>query len=350
MRKLFALVLICLLIIGSVGLVGCSGGSEESQEPGENQQQGDVQSKEKPYRVAMIMTGPINDAGWNASAHDGLMKAHNELGVEVAFTENVAAPDYETTIRDYGDQGFDLIIAHGFQLTDATKNVAPDYPDQMFMVVNGSAVQEPNMGAFRFDSAQTGFVAGTLAGLLTKSNTVGIMVADKAPNYQASMDGFEAAAKYVNPAVKVLTAYTDTSSDIQKGKEIGVAMAEQGADILACNANQVGLGSIEAAKEKGINAIGFISDQSAVAPETIYASAIQDVSKLVQSIIKVGLEGELKPEVRLNGVNEGVIGPSPWHGHEANISQEVKDKLAEVLEGLADGSLREQGILPKPQY
>ena len=127
-------------------------------------------------------------------------------------------------------------------------------------------------------------------------------------------------------------------------------MVEQGADIIACNANQVGLGCIEAAKEKGIHAIGFISDQNSVAPETVYASAIQDVSKLVQNIIKVGLEGGLKAEVRLNGVNEGVIGPSPWHEQEGEIPQEVKDKLAEVLEGLADGSLREQGILPKPLY
>jgi len=352
MRKLLALLLVCLLVIGSVVMVGC-GASNESKESEPQESKTEEQpavEEEKPYRVAMVMTGPINDAGWNASAHDGLMKAQKELGVEVAFTENVAAPDWETAIRDYGDQGYDLIICHGFQLTDATKNMAPDYPDQMFMVVNGSAVQEPNMGAFRFDSAQTGFVAGTLAGLLTKSNVVGIMVGDKAPNFQASMDGFVAAAEYVNPNVKVLTAYTDTTSDIQKGKEIGVAMVEQGADIIACNANQVGLGCIEAAKEKGIHAIGFISDQNSVAPETIYASAIQDVSKLVQNIIKVGLEGGLKAEVRLNGVNEGVIGPSPWHEQEGEIPQEVKDKLAEVLEGLADGSLREQGILPKPLY
>lgn len=135
MRKLLALLLVCLLVIGSVVMVGC-GASNESKESEPQESKTEEQpavEEEKPYRVAMVMTGPINDAGWNASAHDGLMKAQKELGVEVAFTENVAAPDWETAIRDYGDQGYDLIICHGFQLTDATKNVAPDYPDQMFL-------------------------------------------------------------------------------------------------------------------------------------------------------------------------------------------------------------------------
>ncbi len=333
---------IAMLLIGFLMISGCSTEAGEETDPED--------SESEPFKVAMVMSGPINDAGWNQSAHTGLMNAKEELGVEVAFSENVALPDFETALRTFGDQGYDLIIPHGFQLTDATLNVAADYPDQMFIIVNGSAVQEPNVGAFRFDSAQTGFVAGTLAGLLTDSKTVGIMVAEKAPNYQASMDGFEAAAKYVLPDVNVLKAYTDTSSDIQKGKEIALAMAEQGADIVACNANQVGLGSIEGAKEAGIHAIGFISDQSQVAPETVYISAIQNVSKLVYTIIEVGYNGGLKAEVKLNGVKEGVIGASPWHDHESEISQEVKDKLEEVLAKLSDGSLRDDGILPKPQY
>lgn len=302
------------------------------------------------YKVAMIMTGPISDAGWNASAHRGLMEAKDKFGVEVAFTEMVQAPDYETVMRDYATKGYNLIIAHGFQLTDATLRVGASFPKVQFSIVNGTKVQAPNVSAFRNDSAQTGFIGGAVAGLLTKTNKVGIMVATKSANYQASMNGFQAGAKYVNPAVTVISAYTDTSEDISKGKEVARAMAEQGADFVACNANQVGLGSIDGAKQAGIKAVGFISDQNKVAPETVVASAMQRVDKIIVSVIEKGQKNELKPEITWVGVKEGVIGLSPFHNHDASVPQAVKDKLAEVLRDLANGSLRQRGILPTPLY
>lgn len=339
-KKIISLLIVVALVLS---FVGCSDSATPAAKSSE-------EPEEKPFRVAMVMSGPINDAGWNESAYKGLMNAESELGVEVAYSENVAMPDFETAIRSFADQGYDLIIPHGFSFTDATLNVAPDYPEQFFIIVNGSAILEPNVGAFRSDSAQIGFIAGTLAGLLTESDMVGIMVASKTPNYQATMDGFEAAAKYVNGNVKVFKAYTDSNSDLQKGREIGLAMAEQGADIISCNANQVGLGSIEAAKTAGIHAIGFISDQYEVAPETVYASSILDISKLVFTIIKVGTEGGLTAEIRLNGVSEGVIGVSSWHQHENIVTPAMQNKLDEVIAGLEDGSLRKNGILLKPQY
>ncbi|SMB92083.1 basic membrane protein A [Thermanaeromonas toyohensis ToBE] len=335
-----------ILMIGLLGifLLGCGtqggGGAKTSKE----------EPKEKKFRVAMVLTGPINDAGWNESAYKGLMEAQKKFNIETAYTENVPQPDFESVIRDYADKGYNLIIAHGFEFTDAVKAVSPSFPKTIFAVVNGNSFQEPNMVSYRFNTPETGFLAGTVAGLVTKSNVVGMIGGMKFPHIVDSLKGFEAGAKYVNPKVKVLTGYTESWTDIPKGKEMAMAMIEQGADVVCANANQVGLGVIDAAKQKKIKAIGYIDDQYNVAPETVVVSAIQSVQDMMLHIIDQAMKGQAKPGLYLLGHKEGVIRLSSFHGHEKELPPSAMDKINEVLNGIKDGSLKAKGILPKSTF
>ena len=297
-------------------------------------------------KVAMLLTGPINDAGWNQSAYEGLVAAEEKHGIETAYSENIPQPDFETVLRDYADKGYNVIVCHGFEFSDAVKAVAPQFPEAMFCVVNGDSVQEPNMASFRFNTPQTGFLAGAAAGLLTKTNVVGMIGGTRMPHIEDALKGFEAGAKYVNPDVQVVTGFAESMSDVAKGKEMGMAYIEQGADVLCANANQVGLGVIDAAVSKDIQYIGYISDQNDVAPDTIMVSSIQSVTFMVSTIIERGIAGELKPELYLMGAEEGAIYLSDFHGHENAFPEGGVDKLAEIFEGLKDGSLREDGIVP----
>ncbi len=330
-----------LVLFAGMALVGCGGAKKE--EP---------KKEAKPaasaaFKVAMVLTGPINDAGWNESAYKGLMAAKDKYKVDAAYTENVPQPDFESVIRDYADKGYNLVILHGFEFSDVVKVVAPQYPKVTFAVVNGNGFQEPNMLSLRFNTPQTGFLAGAVAGLITKTNTVGMIGGTKLPHIQDGLKGFEAGAKYVNPNVKVLTGFTETMSDVAKGKEMAMAMIEQGADVVSGNANQASLGIIDAAKTKKIKALGYISDQYNVAPDTVFVSAIQSVTFMVETIISKAVKNEAKPALYLMGVNENAIFLSDYHGNESKLPAGAADKLKEVIAKIKDGSLKQQGALPK---
>jgi basic membrane protein A len=256
-------------------------------------------------------------------------------------------PDAEAALTDYAIAGYDLIIAHGFQFTDPAKNVAPDFPESKFIVINGAEGQAPNMGTYQFVSGEGGFVGGYLAGLLTESNSVGVMVVDKTPKMELTKNAFVDAAKYANPDVEVLTAYTDSWSDVAKGKEIALSMIEQDADIIMCVANQVGLGSIEACKEKGVFAMGYVSDQHDVAPGTVLISVKQEVSKLVRVAIEDTMNGDFEPIVKSKGAAEGVISISPMYEYEDKMTPEMQTMVDQMMEELADGTMAEKGIFNK---
>ncbi len=296
----------------------------------------------KPRKVAMVMSGAINDAGWNQSAYEGLQVIKEKYGAEVAYTENTQQPDFETVIRDYADKGYDLIICHGFQFTDPAKAVAPLFPNSTFAVVNGDTFQEPNLMSFRFNTPDTGFLAGAVAGLATKNNSIAMIGGNKMPHVVDSLTSFEAGAKYVNPNVSIQLGYTETMTDVAKGKEMAMSMIEKGADTIVANADQVGLGVIDAAKTKGITALGYVNDQYSVAPDTILVSIIQSVSDLVVAAAGKKFEEDAKPSLYLFGAKEGVVRLSDWHGNDSKMSPETLVKIDEVYQGILDGSLKEK--------
>ena len=334
-RNLKWMSLLLVVVFVASFAVGCGGKAGEEEE-GAASQEGESKEPEG-FKVAMVLTGPINDAGWNESAYKGLVTAKEQFQVETAYSENVPQPDFEAVIRDYADKGYNLIICHGFEFSDVVKTVSPEYPDSIFAVVNGDSFQEPNMVSMRFNTPQTGFIAGTVAGLISKTNVVGMIGGTKMPHIQDALLGFEAGAKYVNSNAKALTGFTESMTDLAKGKEMAMAMIEQGADVTCANANQAALGVIDAAKSKGIKHIGYISDQYDVDPDTIFVSVIQSVEDMVVSVVDKAVKGEAKPALYLMGVNDGAIRLSDFHGNEANLPEGAMDKINEVIAGIKDG-------------
>ena len=301
----------------------------------------------EPFKVAMLLSGVINDAGWTQSAYNGLMLAQDQLGVEVAYTESILLPDHESIMRDYASQGYDLVIAVGNEFSDSTLVVAPDFLDTKFAIMNGNNFQEPNVAAYRFNTPQTGFLAGVCAALYSKTGVVGMIGGSTYPHIVDAVESFAVGAKYINPDIKVLTGFTESMDDVAKGKEMAMTYIEQGADVLSANANSCGLGVIEAAKEKGIRHIGYVSDQYDVAPDTIMVSAIQSNEFLIMAIVKAAMDNEMTAALHLFGMVEGAISLSDFHGHEADLPEGGKAKIDAVIAGILDGSLKEQGILPK---
>lgn len=330
---------VVLVLVTALLVVGC-GQKKQEEAPAasqgkttsNNQQQGKL-------KVGLILPGPINDNGWNATAYEGLKAMEKELGAEVKYTENVSQSDQEEIFRNYGSAGFDIVIAHGFQFADAAKKVAPQFPKTKF-VINNADLADNNLCSLVVDNYQMGFLQGAVAALVTKTNKVAAIGGEEMPPIRQTIEGFVEGAKYVNPKVEVKTAMTGSFSDVAKMKEMATSLINQGVDVVMGDANQASLGAIQAAQEKKVLAIGYGSDLNNVAPDTVVTSAIQSWAKAMVALGKIVQDGKYEPKVYYMGVKEGAVYLAPYHGFDSKISAEVKAKINQVVEDLKSGKIQ----------
>lgn len=321
------IIMVALILTLSLILSGC-GTSEPTSS--------NNTPSEKEYKIVLILPGPINDQGWNATAYAGLQLVEQNLGVEMEYVENVKDADFETTFRDYGEKGYDLVFGHGVQFLDAAKKVAPKYPDTFYMIINSEEGQEPNLGGIGIREWEGGYVAGTMAGLATESKKLGAIGSFPYPVIQGTIDAFEMGAKAVDPSIEVAKSYVNSWDDIQKGKETSQAMIENGADVVFCSANQVGLGSIAAAQAEGVKAVGYIAPQNDVAPETVIGSVTYNTPKLFEYAVQQLLDGTLEAKGYSQGWKEGVMDVQ-WSDQ---ITPEMKDTINAAIQDLKDGKIQ----------
>lgn len=329
-KKFFAFLIVAVLLMST--LIGCS---SEPTNTGNTGNTDKPANGEKEYKIVLVLPGPINDQGWNATAYEGLQLVEKDLGVKMEYIESVQQADFEAVFTDYGEKKYDLVFAHGTQFYDAAIKVAPNYPDTFYMVINSEQGQEPNVGGIGVREWEGGYVAGALAAQYTETKQMGAIGSFPFPVIAGTLDAFEAAAQEYDPSIKVTKTYVNSWEDIQKGKETGLAMAEAGADIIFCSANQVGLGSIDAAKEKGVKAIGYISPQNDVAPETVISSVTYNNAVLFKATVQQLLDGTLKPEGTSLGWADDILGMQWADG----VSNEVKEYVNKTIERLKNGEI-----------
>lgn len=327
MRKTSLKILSLLMVVTLLGslLVGC-GGAKKAETP-----------DKKEYTIALVLPGPINDKGWNATAYAGLQLVEKELGIKMEYVENVQKADFEATFKDYGERGYDLVFAHGVQFNDAAQKIAPGYPKTFFMIINGTQGIAPNLGGIGIREWEGGYVAGTIAGTVTKSKKLGAIGSFPYPVIKGTLDGYEAGAKAIDPSIETTKAYVNSWYDVQKGKETALAMIESGADVLFCSANQVGLGSIEAAKEKGVTAVGYIAPQNDVAPGTVVASVLYETPKLFKYVVERFIGGKLEAKAYAQGWTEDIMSMQ-WSDQ---ATPEMKKKVEAVISDLKAGKIAE---------
>ena len=288
--------------------------------------------------VGMLLPGTINDHGWNAEAHRGLMLIEETLGATVNFTEKVAASDYEEVFRGYADMGCNIVYGHGYEFGEAALAVAPDYPDTMFIVTSADFEMEPNVCSLQNRNNEQGFIAGVVAALHSESGVVGTIGGMQIPSITLFMEGFKDGAKYINPDIKVLDAYTGNFDDVAKVKETALAMIKEGADVLTHDADQAGLGMFEAVLEnEGVLAVGSVGDQYEQAPGRVITSATNELGSAILLSAEMYLDGSLEPIVYQFGVAEGVVNLADFR--DFPITAENKATIEEVMEKIASGEI-----------
>ncbi len=301
-------------------------------------------------RIAMLTSGPINDEGWNQTAYEGLL-ALKEQGHEIANTENVAQADQLDLIRSYADQGFDVIIGHGFEYGDALTTAAEEYPDVKFIQIGGIAANDHNLVSYVFKPGEGGYATGILAGLMTKSNKIGGVGAVEIPTIAADFNAYGIAARTVNPAIEdVPVAYTGSWVDIPKAKEAAIALIDSGVDVILADGDNANVGAIEAAKEAGnVYAMGWTRDQSHLAPDLVLTSVEQRIDNILINAVGAILDGSIEWGNHVVGFADGAQDLAPFNDA---VPEDVAAEVNAVVQALIDGKivLDDAGNVVKDEY
>lgn len=233
-----------------------------------------------PIKVAGIHGSPVENA-WNSVLHKALQDAASEGAIEYVFSEGVAGTDYTRAMSEYAEQGAKLIIGETFPVEKQARTVAADYPETAFVMGSSGQASGDNFGTFgtwNFDGA---YLAGMLAGKMTKSNVVGSVGAIPIPEINLLINAFAAGVKAVNPDAKHLVGFIGTFFDPPKAREAGLAQIDAGADILFGER----IGTADAAKERGIKSVGSLIDYTPRYPETVFANALWNFRPILDAAI-----------------------------------------------------------------
>jgi len=242
--------------------------------------------KSKPIKVAAIYTVPVEQQ-WVSRIHKALNAAQERGDITYVYSENVANTDYERVMREYAEQGNDLIFGEVFGVEQAARKVAVDYPEVAFVMGSSFQPQDPNFSVFDNFIHEPSYLTGMIAGASTKSNVIGMVGGYAIPEVNRLMNAFMAGALAVNPDVKFLVSFINSWYDPPKAKEAAFAMIDAGADIMYAER----FGVSDAAKERGIKAIGNVIDTSADYPGTILASALWHMEPTVDAAVNAVVDG-----------------------------------------------------------
>jgi basic membrane protein A len=293
--------------------------------------------------------GKVDDRTFNEFAYQGMIRAVKEFGLKSAFIETQQPTDYEKNIEQFASTGYELIITVGFMLGDATKKMALKYPHVQFAIVDFAyAPPVANIIGLTFAEDQSGFLAGALAGLMTKTKTVGMVAGVAIPPVIRFRKGYEAGVKYVCPACQIVGVYIDSFTDPARGQTAALSQIDEGADVIFGGGGATGSGAILGASQAGIWVLGVDQDEylttfkrgEAKGANKLLSSAMKRVDNAVYGAIKMAVEGTFKGGTQVFDASNDGIGLAPFHATESAVPETVKAKLQEIAAGLKAGRIK----------
>ncbi len=316
------LCMICLFAFGSI-LAGCA----------------DTKTKDE-FKVAMLLPGEFTDAGWNALAYDGLQAIEKELGATVKHVVSRTPADRDENFRFYAEEGYDLIFGHGYEFQAHAKRVAPEFPNTIFINSSGGYISD-NVAPANFRVEQPAYLMGILAGMMTQGNILGTIGGEEIPSVKSTFIAFEAGAKSVNPEIEVRNVYVGNWEDSVKGKELSLALINEGVDFLFPNADAAGLGAFHAAETtlkegKTVYTFGVNRDKSDISPDTVIANAVITPKAFVK-MAKIVKDAKLNPDQEFKLKDVYTFNMLTDQAITFNYNPKLKDKIPqEVLDAVEE--------------
>lgn len=291
--------------------------------------------KPEPLKIAFAYVGPVGDGGWTFAHDNGRKAIEKEFGDKIvtSFVEKVPeSADAERVIRDMAEQGNKLIFGTTFGYMEPMLKVANDKKDVKFEHATGYKTAE-NMRTYDSRTYEGAYMAGVIAGKMTKTNTLGVVASIPIPEVIRNINSFTLGAQSQNPKIKTKVVWVNEWFNPPKETEAATALINGGADVLFQNTDSPAV--LKTAQDKGKRAFGWDSDMTAYGPKAHLASAVINWGPYYIKATREALEGKWSTGQAWWGVKEGAI---DIVSIAEDVPAETKAKVEEVKKGLADGS------------
>ncbi len=324
--------MVALTAVAAAALVGCG----KKEEAPKAEAPAAAPAKPEPLKIAFAYVGPVGDGGWTFAHDNGRKEVEKAFGDKVvtSFVEKVPeSADAERVIRDMASQGNKLIFGTTFGYMEPMLKVAADTADVKFEHATGYK-QAANMNTYDSRTYQGAYMAGVVAGKMTKSNTLGVVASIPIPEVIRNINSFTLGAQSVNPKVKTKVVWVNKWFNPPKETEAATALINGGADVLMQNTDSSAV--LQTAEKMGKRAFGWDSDMSAYGPKAHLGSAVINWGPYYVKAVREALEGKWAGnQAAWWGVKEGAI---DFVSVAADVPADAKAKLDEVKAGLKDGS------------
>ncbi len=334
-KSKFATILMAVILLLSA-LIGCARVEE---------------TREHRLKVAVLYYASIRDYGWCYEGHVGAQKMTQELNyVELSESEDAGSTNASQMMRGYADAGYKVIFGHGPEFGDYIEEVAPDYPQVIFMWGDGDEKNAPNVGIYFARMYEGRFLTGMLAGAMTKTDKIGYPAAMPIPEVIRGINAFARGVASVNPDAVIYVEWIGGWINPEKEKRIALSLINEGCDILTHHSSSNA--TAEAAEERGAYFISYHSDMSKFGPDVVLTGVVWNWGPIMTEIVESvhnGTWDEYPDQDWWYGLAEGGVGLAPFSNLVPDDVREVVEakKQAifegefEVFAGMSDKELRE---------
>jgi len=329
MKKTLAMILALAMVLGLMLLTGCKE---------------DTSADNADTTLALVVAGSFGDRSFYDSSKEGAERLEKDLGVKVNYIE--CNNDSHTTQMQNAADKADIVVCVGWEFYEI-ETVAPQYPNVKFIWIdNATGAPVPNVLNITYAQNEGSFLAGYIAAAMSTSGVVGAVGGEDSDTINDFIVGYEQGAEYYETesgkAISVVSNYTNSYDDPTTGKNCAITLNEQGADVIFQIASAAGDGVFEAAKEKGIYAIGVDSDQKYIAEDVIICSMKKEVGNSIYEAVKKFLDGDtsLLGTTWVADMATGYVGIGYGEeGSKQQISDEIKATVEALAEKIAKGEI-----------
>jgi simple sugar transport system substrate-binding protein len=321
--------MVALTAVAAAALVGC-GKKEEAPKA-----EAPAAAKAEPLKIAFAYVGPVGDGGWTFAHDNGRKEIEKAFGDKVVttFVEKVPeSADAERVIRDMAAQGNKLIFGTTFGYMEPMLKVAADNKGVKFEHATGYKTAE-NMRTYDSRTYEGAYMAGVIAGKMTKTNTLGVVASIPIPEVVRNINSFTMGAQSVNPKIKTKVVWVNEWFNPPKETEAATSLINGGADVLMQNTDSSAV--LQTAEKMGKRAFGWDSDMTAYGPKAHLGSAVINWGPYYVKAVGEALEGKWSTGSSWWGVKEGAI---DMVNVAADVPEDTQKKIAEIKAGLKDGS------------
>ncbi len=294
------------------------------------------------YKMALVLGGDETDAGFSAVAIQAAGIIEAKYGWKVDISRDVPFSDQARVLSDYAQRGYDVVWAHGGQFIGDTFKVAPQFNKTFFVQIPGPANFAPaNVVSLGPDFQVTGmYEAGVLAGKMTKTNAIGVVIGQWFDYLSMEAYAFRAGVNSSNADAKVYVRVAGTWGDPSIGLQIAQSLIQtKNVDIILQIADATGRGVIQAAINANRTVIGTVADQAVLAPYNTLTSVMMDTRAFVEQVVQSVISGTFRTLMAGKVISMNIGFLAPFHNYDAAVPQAVKQLLATTVQGIQNGTI-----------